>query len=325
MANTKPNTERDANNGLLPRTHIVEVQRARLISAMCSVACERGAANATVADVVGRSGVSRRTFYELFSSGEECLLAAIDQALSCACEYVSASHDPAAPWPARMRAGVEAFLWFVEDQPAMGRLLVVESLAAGTRALERRALALAPIIREVDAGRTLSRAPAGLTPLSAEGAIGAVLSVLHARLLEQQQASLLELSPQLAAMILLPYLGGAAARRELDRPALARPSRSVPPPGVDDLSGLPMRLTYRTVRVLRALAEHPGASNRRIGQAAGITDQGQASKLLRRLQRIGMVENHGAREVKGAPNQWALTSRGHAVEQATRGRSSPDA
>jgi hypothetical protein len=84
----------------------------------------------------------------------------------------------------------------------------------------------------------------------------------------------------------------------------------------DPLRELDMRLTYRTVRVLMALAATPGSSNREIGVAAGIADQGQISKLLSRLERLGLVHNQGLAPGKGAPNAWALTAKGLDVERA---------
>jgi len=57
-----------------------------------------------------------------------------------------------------------------------------------------------------------------------------------------------------------------------------------------------MRLTDRTVRVLAAIAAiaaQPGLSNRQISQRAGITDQGQISKLLSRLAGLQLIENTG--------------------------------
>jgi hypothetical protein len=81
-----------------------------------------------------------------------------------------------------------------------------------------------------------------------------------------------------------------------------------------------MRLTYRTVRVLTAIAElggrgvHP--SNREIGVASGMNDQGQISKLLSRLHRLGLIDNTVAGPGRGAPNAWALTPKGAEIEQA---------
>ena len=69
-------------------------------------------------------------------------------------------------------------------------------------------------------------------------------------------------------------------------------------------------LTYRTARVLTAIAERPGASNRAVADAAGISDEGQISRLLRRLEGRGWVENSGEGHTKGKPNAWSLTPAG---------------
>lgn len=83
-----------------------------------------------------------------------------------------------------------------------------------------------------------------------------------------------------------------------------------------------MRLTYRTARVLHAVAAHPGGSNRGIGEHAGIYDQGQISKLLGRLERIGLLANTGVGHTKGEPNAWRLTALGERVaEQLSLGTS----
>lgn len=84
-----------------------------------------------------------------------------------------------------------------------------------------------------------------------------------------------------------------------------------------------MRLTYRTVRVLMGIAGHPGASNRTVAEASGISDQGQISKLLARLDSLGLVRNTGQGHPKGAPNAWQLTTRGQEVEQAIRLQTGP--
>ncbi|MGA2164436.1 MAG: hypothetical protein ABSH36_08195, partial [Solirubrobacteraceae bacterium] len=56
---------------------------------------------------------------------------------------------------------------------------------------------------------------------------------------------------------------------------------------------------------------HP--SNRQVATAAGISDQGQISKLLARLQTLGLIGNAGGDHAKGEPNAWALTPRGRDV------------
>ena len=59
-----------------------------------------------------------------------------------------------------------------------------------------------------------------------------------------------------------------------------------------------MRLTYRTALVLEEVAEHPGVSNRVVAERAGISDQGQVSKLLARLEHLGLLANTGAGQAR---------------------------
>ena len=82
-----------------------------------------------------------------------------------------------------------------------------------------------------------------------------------------------------------------------------------------------MRLTYRTARVLEAIAERPGVSNRMVAEHAGVADQGQISKLLARLERLGLTVNTGAGHSKGEPNAWTLTQTGAQVAHSIRAHS----
>lgn len=287
--------------------------------AMIEVVSTRGAANVTVARVVARSGVSRRTFYEAFTDAEDCLLAAMEESLQCARQYALEVYDPEKPWRVRIRPALHALLRFLEDEPARGRLLVVETLGAGREVLERRSRALEqPLLAVVSAGRHEAAKNVDLTPLTAEGVVGAVMSVVHARLARGANSALVELTNPLMSIVVLPYLGPAAARRELDRPLPEhRRRQSQSTDGASYLNALPMRVTFRTVCVLSAVASQPGASNAQIGQAAGIADQGQISKLLQRLERLGLIANDGAGHARGMPNVWTLTRTGVQVERAT--------
>jgi AcrR family transcriptional regulator len=294
---------------------VIEIQRARILAAMVEVSGERGAGNVTVAHVVERAGVSRRTFYELFGDREACLLAAFDDALARASRYVLDAYDPQAKWVERVRTALTAVLQFLEVERGAGQLLVVGSLGAGHNALERRRRGIAQIIALIDQGRNETKTGSGLPPLTAEGIAGGVLSVLHSRLIDPDGGSLVKLTGPLMSMIVLPYLGSAAARKELARP-VPRVPRSPATAGLDALRELRMRLTYRTVRVLLAVAAQPGGSNRQVADESGIADQGQISKLLARLHGLGLIENTGAGSVRGAPNSWVLTDRGWEVQGA---------
>jgi AcrR family transcriptional regulator len=292
-----------------------------MITAMIEVVAQRGRPDATVAHVVERSGVSRRTFYEIFDDFEDCFLAALDQSLARAGERVLGAHPPSQKWRARTRSALVALLEFIEDQPAMARLCIVETLGAGPLVHKRRTRTLAAMIAAVDEGRTESKSAATLPPMTSEGVVGGVLSVLHSRLIEQERASFLELAGPLMAMIVLPYLGPVAAQKE-SALAATRKEAQISGMSSDPLRDLQMRLTYRTMRVLLSIAACPGTSNREIGVAAGIDDQGQISKLLSRLEKLGLIGNSGAGQARGAPNAWELTERGAELEVLLSGHNS---
>jgi AcrR family transcriptional regulator/DNA-binding MarR family transcriptional regulator len=300
------------------RERIVEIQRARILGAAVQVACERGASDVTVAHVVQRCGVSRRTFYEVFSDREDCLSAALDDAASQIAAPVVAAFQSKGRWHERIRAGLVELLAFCESEPALARFVLVESLSAGPQALARRDELSQALVAAVDEGRREASKSMKPTALTAEGIVGGVIAVLAARV-SDEHPDLLGLTGGLMGMVVLPYLGTAAAAREAARPAPKRiASATVQRDGVSSLEELDMRLTYRTVRVLIAIAEHPAASNRLIGSTAGIVDQGQISKLLARLKRVGLIDKTGIETGKGAPNAWALTERGRRLIDGIR-------
>lgn len=303
------------------QTRVIEIQRARLLAAMVEESAERGAAGVTVAHVVARAGVSRRTFYELFVDRDDCFLAALDDALARVTRRVLETEDAKAGWVERVRTALTAILSFLDDERGAGRLLIVGSLGAGAQALERRRRVLAEIADFVDQGRKQTKTASELPPLTAEGVVGGVLSILHARLLtpegswDDRSDTLLSLTGPLMSMIVLPYMGAAAARKQFSRPTPSTTRASTASSG-DLLRDLRMRLTYRTVRVLLTVAATPGGSNRQVANAAGIGDQGQISKLLARLQGLGLIENACAGSARGAPNSWVLTDRGLELQGA---------
>jgi AcrR family transcriptional regulator/DNA-binding MarR family transcriptional regulator len=316
----------------LSRAQVDDIQRARILSAMVEVAAEGGYIGAAVAPVVARAGVSRRTFYELFEGREDCFLAAFEWGVAQARRLVLEAYGSQRSWRDRVRHGLAALLVFFDSEPELARVCVIEALGAGRLVLERRAQVLEELIAALEETAPHARGTGGAPLLTAEGVVGGAFSVLHGRLLEQRHADptdndpglLIALHAQLMALIALPYLGPRAAGEELTRAPPALPLREVARARVDGATGrllerLDMRLTYRTVRCLLFIAEHPGSSNREIAQGAEISDEGQASKLLARLTRVGLIANtrpHGP----GYPNYWTLTPHGEQVLSTVQGR-----
>jgi AcrR family transcriptional regulator len=317
---------RPGPNGL-PRGQVTEIQRSRMLTATTEAVEDVGYAGLTVAQVIGRAKVSRKTFYDVFTDREDCFLAAFDQAIAQASTIVSEAYERESGWRESLRAGLFALLAFFDEEPGLARLCVVEALGAGPRVLERRAEVLEHLKEIVDRGRTeggsrAARSTSDAPNVTAEGVVGAVFAVIHTRLLSRDGDRLTSLLGPLMSMIVLPYLGARVASNELSRrpPKIARSQKTPQRISRDPLEGLEMRLTYRTVRVLTVIGDRPGASNREIAEESGISDQGQISKLLTRLERLDLVRNTGEGQVRGASNAWHLSDRGAQVERATRPR-----
>lgn len=182
--------------------------------------------------------------------------------------------------------------------------------------LEWRRRALAHAIAAVEEGGRIGQGVAP-SPVTAEGIVGGIASVLYTRILARSPQPLVELTGAVMSMIVLPYFGAAAARHELGR---ARPkasgSRDAAPGGAS-LGALEIRITYRTLRVLEAIAVDPGASNSAVGRAAGISDNAQTSKLLARLRRAGVIENGNREQApRGGANAWSLTGKGRRIVES---------
>ena len=97
---------RPGRNGL-GHEQVVEIQRARIVAALVELIAERGVSGATIARIVSGSGVSRRTFYEIFKDREDCFLAAFEQAVERAARYVREVYDPRAKWASQDQARVD--------------------------------------------------------------------------------------------------------------------------------------------------------------------------------------------------------------------------
>jgi AcrR family transcriptional regulator len=302
---------------VLPREQVAEIQRSRLLAGALGSLEEFGYAGTTVGRITGRARISRRTFYELFENRDACLTALFEDVVGMVEREIVAAGLGGLGWRERVRGGLWVILSFFDREPALARVCVIQALRGGPGVLARRDEVLARLAGVLDEGRGESASGAGCSSLTAEGLVGAAFGIVYARLLRGERAPLTDLFGELMGMIVLPYLGSSRARREQSR-AAPGPAAAV---GVerasvelqserDPLAGTGMRLTYRTARVLECIAGEPGASNRVVAEHAGVADPGQISKLLRRLERLGLAVNTGGGHLSGEPNAWRLTAQG---------------
>jgi AcrR family transcriptional regulator len=284
-----------------------------LVAAAADIAAEHGEQGVTVSRVIELAGLSRQTFYEHFEDRGDCLSEVLEEIVALATERARAARTGGRAWVEGIRAGLLALLELLEEEPGLARVCVSRAVAVGLGRLTRRRDLLSELVPVLEQGRDL--APAGHRPpaRAATCVIGGTLGMIHARLLGSEEPTLVELLNPLMGMIVLPYLGEAAALRELSRP---HPAAGVPTATAGMLQKLKLRPTHRIAAILAIIAAEPGLSNVAIARRAGIKDHGQTSRLLARLAGLQLIRTTGGRRSRGAPNAWRLTSRGQEVERA---------
>lgn len=139
-----------------PPQIVARVQRDRLFRALAAIAAEQGYAATTVAHVLQRAKISRRTFYSLFKDKEDCFLAAYEEAMNDALAAVMAECTDSGEAAERIVCGARVLARLCSDEPAIANLCVVEVLGAGPAGHAARAAStnrfielIQPLLREL--------------------------------------------------------------------------------------------------------------------------------------------------------------------------------
>ncbi len=181
---------------------VVENQRRRLFGAMVAAVAELGYGATRVTDLSEQSGVSSRSFYDLFPKGkEECFLLVLEEILIQTESALAAAGDSEADWVARLRAIYERFAQMVAAQPATASLVLIEAYAAGpaaTKQLDRATAAFERLSR-----LRLEESPerAGLPATMLQAQVGALQELARTRLGRGEAAVLPLLVPELVELI----------------------------------------------------------------------------------------------------------------------------
>jgi AcrR family transcriptional regulator len=197
----------------LPREFVVHNQRERLIAGLAEAVAEYGYAGTTIGHITRHAAVSRRTFYEHFSSKDDCFVAAYDAVTAELRDRVDAAYQDEGEWPAALRAGVAAMLDFLTAEPNLARLSMVEALVAGPVVVERYDATIESLVPYLRAGRedASREVLATLSPTTEEALVGGMISLISRRVFAGRADELESLLPDLVEFLLTPYLGNAEA------------------------------------------------------------------------------------------------------------------
>ncbi len=201
---------------LIPRDFVAQNQRERMLLATAELAAERGYQKTTIELIAKTSRVALVTFYEHFSSKEECFLAAFDESVAAAREVFAELLDPEQPWQEQISTGLEIFLEMVVKEPARAKLCIVEAQAAGSASLARYQAMLESVAPKLREGREFNPR-ASLLPDGLEVAIaGGIAWLVHQRLVADDVEDLMALLPEMLQVTLTPYIGEVEAGRAAD-------------------------------------------------------------------------------------------------------------
>lgn len=200
----------------LSRDFVETNQHERMLDAVADVVSLQGYAAMSVEEIVSAAGVSRRTFYDHFTGKEDAFLQAFEQVTGELLRRVNAAYDASATFGEAVVACLREFLAFAAAEPRFADMCIVEVLAAGPTAIERRTAVLNELVELLERGARAVPDRITAPGLTAETVIGGIYEVVYSRVLQGRAGELPALLPELAYSVMLPYLGHERAERELD-------------------------------------------------------------------------------------------------------------
>ncbi len=302
-------TDAGTRRGGAPSECSARARRAMIV-ATADLVAEASERRLSAASVIQRAGVGAREFHAAFESLEECMLAAFDEGLQRLTHTLLDAMPAKATMLGKIEAGLYALLRFLDEEPGWGRILLIELPHAAQTRRQRTLAELTAVLSDIQLASLLDPDP---PPSRAQAAalVSELLSIIQAHMLADGQEPLIGLVAEIMASVIEPELAWRADAEAPGDGALARRRRSA-------CSG-------RTARVLGVLARAPRSCNREIADTAGLT-RDSTPRVLRRLQKDGLIRNVTAGTGRGAANLWVLTVRGqealggpaHGCDQASR-------
>ena len=214
----RPDQIPGGHHGLTPE-EVARSQRARIVEAMREAVAEHGYSDASIADVIKRAGVSRKTFYAQFADKEDCFLAIYGESMGRLQAIARDAFDAQDEWIPSLRAALTALLNALAYDPAVARLCFVDVLAAGPHAAEARNTSMRELEATLELGRGGAATAGGAATPRALGMsmVGGIGEVLYQEIVAGRAERLPAMLPELMYALVLPFEGREAAQRELER------------------------------------------------------------------------------------------------------------
>jgi len=110
----------------------------RLLNGLAQALENKSYREITLADIAAAARVSRRTFYELFASKDDCLMALAEHTSKGMMVAVLRAISPEKTWPTLVWDITQAYLLFIESKPHLMRALYIDLAALGEAGVQMR-------------------------------------------------------------------------------------------------------------------------------------------------------------------------------------------
>jgi AcrR family transcriptional regulator len=126
------------------RQAVLASQRGRIIEGIVEAAAQKGYQAITLADIAARARVSRTTFYEHFDDKEDAFVAAIETSAAILMGRIAEEAGRVDPqdWRTMMETRIGTYCDTLVTEPDFARVVLVEALKAGDRAVAARQAAI---------------------------------------------------------------------------------------------------------------------------------------------------------------------------------------
>jgi AcrR family transcriptional regulator len=306
----------------------VHPARERILRAAVEVLAEHGLPRATVRLVIERAHVSRSTFQRTFGGLEACVQEVLERAGQHAIPLVSDALQTDGSWQDKIRATLVAALCFLDTEPALARVALVDALAGGPAVLASRERAVESLRRPI-VGQIEREVPYAW-PCAGDAMFMFALAMMQDRLTARQTTPLIGLLAPLMASVIAPYsdlraIAEECARSQRLASRILR-ERELAARAAAEHAGwtgtaLPAMLASRRSRrsreCLEFVAAHPLCSNAEVAAGIGVKQASQISSLLASLESEQLLakRSRGA----GKRNEWRVTRAGKDAVRALAG------
>lgn len=191
--------------------------RERLIDAVTRLGTERGLSAVDPALIAASAGLGYEDFQRHFETADQCLLAAMESFLDRMLQHIEEACAGVDDWPGRVRTTVAACFEFIEEVEPVARLFAIDSARTGAAGIECKSRIVEQAAVRLERGRLLYPEAQTLPPSLERALIGGSVTIVASTMLEG--ARLCDVEPEVAELLLTPYLGAAEAHALAERPS----------------------------------------------------------------------------------------------------------